>query len=263
MHRCQRHHHHTFPIGVGVRIDLQNVSIEQDGQHLLRSINLEFKPGELTLVMGHSGSGLSLLLKTAAGLFRPTQGQVLYDGIDIDRLSEEKQKSLQTRTGFVFQDAALWANMPLSSNLDLPLQAKFPRLAKHQRQTLVNETLAKYGLSWDLNLRPIQFSTGQQKFLSFLRATIPGPEALFLDAPLSGMDRTWGQMIIQELAELRDRKLTLVLGSHRPGPLFELADRLVILEHGKILTAGPRDEVRRSKNMNVRAILADQTEVTA
>lgn len=262
MHRGQYHHHHPFSIGVSLLIELKNVSVEQDGKHLLRSINLVMKPGELTMVLGNSGSGLSVLLKTAAGLSMPSEGEIYCDDLDTLRMSEEEQRCLQTRTGFVFQDAALWANMPLANNLDLPLQAKFPDMGKTERRNMVAETMAKFGLSWDLTQRAVQFSRGQQKLLSFLRAIIPGPEALFLDDPMAGMDRTWSRMLLQELKELRQRKVTLVLSSHRPGPLFDLADRLVILDKGQIVTAGPTDEVRRSNDSKVREILADQNEVT-
>lgn len=196
---------------------------------------MKLEPGQITLVHGHSGAGISVLLKTVAGLIRPTRGEVLYDGTDIATLREREMRKLQTRTGFMFQDVALWANMPLASNLHLPLEAKFPNLSADERKQIIDEALKQSGFTVDLNKRPVELSLGQQKFLSFLRAIIPGPEALMLDEPLSGMDRHWAEIVINKLRELRARGTTLVFGSHNSQMSSDLADHLVVLHHGQIL----------------------------
>ncbi len=215
-------------------IELKDVAVNLSGKSILEGINLDLEPGQITLIHGQSGSGLSVLLKTVAGLITPASGQVLYDGVDISSLSEQKMRRLQTRTGFMFQYAALWANMPLASNLHLPLQAKFPDLTTESRQQIIDEALKQFSYSADLKKRPVELSLGQQKFMSFLRAVIPGPEALMLDEPLAGMDRHWMETVVKHLSELRDSGKTLILGSHNSPVLFNLSDQCILIQHGRI-----------------------------
>lgn len=213
---------------------MKNVMLELKGRPVLRQVDLVFSPGSLTVIQGRSGAGLSVLLKTAAGLLLPTSGQVLYDGQAYAAMNEKQRQQLQTRTGFVFQDAALWANMSLGANLHLPLQVKHPASSFAERQEKIEEVLQQHGFSVDLNLRPVDLSQGQQKFLAFLRAVIPQPEALFLDDPLAGMDPRWTKTVIRALEQLRSRGVALVLGNHNSLVPRELCDRVVHLEQGRI-----------------------------
>lgn len=220
-----------------MRIELRNVDVELGGRRILHGIDLEFGPGEITAVRGRSGSGLSVLLKTAAGLIAPTTGTVFYDDRGYDSLGEQETTQLQTRTGFMFQDAALWANMSLAANLDLPLRAKFPRQDAAERRRRVTDALERFGVSLDLGKRPVDLSLGEQKFLSFLRAVLPEPEAILLDDPLAGMDDRSAEILLNHLAEMKADGVTVVLGSHGSDTATDLADRHFILDQGSILAA--------------------------
>lgn len=217
-----------------MRIELRNVTVELGGRPVLRDVGLDLTPGTLTAAVGRSGCGTSVLLKTAAGLAAPTRGAVLYDGRDHATLDEGERPRLQTRTGFMFQDAALWANMSLAANLDLPLQAKFPQLERDARRRLVDEALARTGFDRDLTRRPVELPLGEQKFVSFLRAVIPGPEALFLDEPLAGLDSRWAEVLLAWLAELRADGTTLLVGSRNGGLPTELVDERFELEGARV-----------------------------
>jgi len=140
----------------------------------------------------------------------------------------------------MFQDAALWANMTLASNLDLPLQAKFPNLGDNAREQIIAEALKQAGFSVDLKKRPVDLSQGQQKFLSFMRAIIPGPEALILDEPLTGMDQHWIEAVIKKIAELRANGATLVFGCHNAENSSGIADQLMTLHQGQLF-AGDKE----------------------
>lgn len=225
-----------------MRIELKNVDVELGGRSILRDVNLQFAPGEITAICGRSGSGLSVLLKTAAGLVAPSAGGVYYDDRSYDSLGERETARLQTQTGFMFQDAALWANMSLAANLDLPLRAKFPQLDAAARRRRVAEALDGFGVSLDLDKRPVELSLGEQKFMSFLRAAVPEPEAIFLDEPLAGMDDRAAEILRKKIAEMRARGAVVVLGSHGSAASIDLADRLVTLDQGRILAAPTRAE---------------------
>lgn len=227
-----------------MRIELDKVGVKLGGRSVLEDVCLDLVPGTLTVISGGSGCGTSVLLKTAAGLISPTRGAVLYDGRNYASLDEGERPRLQTRTGFMFQDAALWANMSLAANLDLPLQAKFPQLNRGARRRLVAEVLAGFGCELDLSLRPVELPLGEQKFVSFLRAVIPGPEALFLDEPLAGLDSRWAEILLTRLAELRTAGTTMVVGSHNVGLPAGLVDQQfdLVRPQGGHKGACPRNE---------------------
>lgn len=245
-----------------MRIELQGVSVERKGRTILHEVEATLEPGCMTVILGRSGAGLSTLLKVAAGLIQPTTGRVLYGGRALDTLDSSSQQALQTRTGFMFQDAALWANTSLATNLDLPLQAKFPDLGPAERRRLIDSALNSCGFAADLNIRPAMLSHGQQKVVSFLRALVPGPEALFLDEPMASMDLRWRGILIRILGELREQGVTLAAVSHRAELTRVMADHLVVLHEGRVLASGPADEVRATPDPLVGEILRDQLEPT-
>jgi phospholipid/cholesterol/gamma-HCH transport system ATP-binding protein len=191
-----------------------------------------------------------MLLKTAAGLIPPSAGRVLYDGVDYVTLPEQDRARLQTRTGFQFQDAALWANLPVAANLDLPLQAKFPRLDRRARNRRLAAAIEEFGVPLDPTRRPVDFSLGEQKLISFLRAVIPGPEALFLDEPLAWLDHGLADLIREQIAALRDRGVAIILGSHDPHLLEDLADSLIVLEDGRLQPRPPGRTSSRARDEN-------------
>lgn len=245
-----------------MRIELQKVTVERAGRRILDGVDAVFEPGLLTMVLGRSGAGLTTLLKTAAGLIEPGGGRVLYDGRALADLDARERRVLQTRTGFVFQDAALWANSSLLANLDLPLQAKFPDLGPAARRDRIDSVLNSCGFAADLNLRPAMLSLGQRKVVSFLRAVVPDPEALFLDEPTGSLDRHWRRALLRIVAERRRQGTTLAVAGHDVRLAEAPADRLVVLDRGRVLAAGDRDEVLAAVDPQVAAIVHDRAEAT-
>jgi len=238
-----------------VRIELQQLTVERQGRVILDAVDLVFPAGSTTVVMGHSGAGLSSLLKVAAGLIAPERGRVLQGGCDLASLAGQELQRQQTRTGFVFQDAALWANTNLLTNLDLPLQARNPDLDAVDRRQRIDSVLNSTGFRADLKQRPATLSLGQQKVVSFLRAVIPEPEALFLDEAMASLDRHWRQEMLRVLGELRERQVTLVAASHDGELARTLADRLVVLHAGRVLAAGTVAEVQSVPDPLIREIV--------
>ena len=241
-------------------IELQGVTLERGGRRILDGVDAVFEPGRMTMVLGRSGAGLSALLKTAAGLIEPSGGRVVYDGRALADMDDRERRSLQSRTGFAFQDAALWANSSLLANLDLPLQAKFPDLDPAARRDRIDFALNSCGFAADLMGRPALLSSGQQKVVSFLRALIPDPEALFLDEPTASQDQSWRSTLIRILVEQRRQGVTLAAVSHDARLIGALADHLVVLHEGRVLAAGPRDDVLAMTDPRVMEIVHDRIE---
>lgn len=219
-----------------MRIELQHVEVISGGRAVLRGVDLALPAGSSTLVAGRVGAGLSTLLKVAAGLTPPSRGRVLQDGHDLAELTAGQRRRHQTRSGFVFQDDALWANQSVGANLALPLQAKHPDWTADRRQQRIAECVRSLGLRVDLDTRPAALPLGERRLVGFLRAVIPGPELLLVDEPLLALDGPWQDAVCAELAAQRARGVTLLMAARDPGRLAALADREMVLAEGRLAT---------------------------
>jgi phospholipid/cholesterol/gamma-HCH transport system ATP-binding protein len=236
-------------------IELDKVTITTDVYTVLTDISLPFQKGKSTVIIGPSGCGKSILLKTAAGLTIPDLGRILVDGRNILRLSARALKRFRRENGFVFQDAALWANLTIFENLALPLRFHFPELSKDQVARRVEALLEKTGLRDEAASRPERLSIGEQKMVSFLRALVTRPSLIFLDEPTLSIDRRVARIIYDMIRELKTAGCTLITVTHDPDLTSWLADYLVVLNQGKIVKYGPFDEVKSSPDPMVQSIL--------
>jgi len=198
---------------------------------ILDAVDLTIAGGEFVAVLGPSGSGKSTLLGLAAGLDRPTSGEVLIDGAPIQDLSEDALALLRRRKiGFVFQSFQLLGNMTALENVLLPLE-----LGGHERPLeRARQLLLRVGLGERGHHYPAQLSGGEQQRVALARAFAPRPEILFADEPTGNLDGATGARILDVLDELRaDVAATLVLVTHDPS-IAERADRRIYLRDGRV-----------------------------
>ena len=242
---------------IDVPIVLNDVTIRFDGRAALDGLSLEFQRGKSTAVIGSSGSGKSLVLKCAAGLIFPEEGNVLFEGRSIASMGEREYQQMQAQTGFHFQDAALWANKSLGENLSLPLLAADPDLSDYVLRVKVAESFSSVKLDLDPSLRPAAISMGQQKMVSFLRATITRPEILFLDDSLSFMDHAGSRQLMARIEEFKDAGGTIIIATHDREFSGRLADRVVVLSDGRMVATGPYQEVMSSQDPALLPVLRD------
>ncbi len=240
-----------------VPIVLDHVTIRFEDRVALDSLSLEFQRGKSTAVIGSSGSGKSLVLKCAAGLILPEEGNVFFEGGSIASMGEGEFQQMQARTGFHFQDAALWANKSLGENLSLPLLAADPDLSDDVLRSKIAESFASVKLDLDPSLRPAAISMGQQKMVSFLRATITRPEILFLDDSLSFMDHVSSRQLIARIEEYKEAGVTIIVATHNREVTGRLADRVIVLSDGRMVASGPYQEVMSSQDPVLLPVLQD------
>ncbi len=150
---------------------------------------------------------------------------------------------MQARTGFHFQDAALWANKSLGENLSLPLLSTNPDYTNIDLKDKVAESFASVGLNLDPSLRPASISMGQRKLVSFLRATITRPEILFLDDPLAFMDREGSRQLMAKIEQFRDEGATIIMATHDSHLIKNMTDRIMVLSHGRLTASGAYQDV--------------------
>ncbi|ORT59055.1 ABC transporter ATP-binding protein [Streptomyces sp. CB03238] len=197
----------------------------------LDGVDLGFRAGSFTAVMGPSGSGKSTLLRCAAGLDRPTGGRVEVDGVDLGGLSERRLTLLRRdRIGFVFQAFNLLPSLTAAQNVALPL-----RLAgRRPSRTEVRAALARVGLADRARHRPNKLSGGQRQRVAVARALITRPAVLFGDEPTGALDTTTSREVLRMLREVVDRDgRTVIMVTHDP-VAASYADRVVFLVDGRV-----------------------------
>jgi putative ABC transport system ATP-binding protein len=197
----------------------------------LDGVTLDFDKGTFTAVMGPSGSGKSTLLQCAAGLDRPTSGEVFVAGQDLGKLTETRLTVLRRdRIGFVFQSFNLLPSLTAELNVALPLRLAGRKPSRRQ----VRDVLAAVGLADRGRHRPAELSGGQQQRVAIARALVTRPEVLFADEPTGALDSTTGREVLTLLRGLVDREgQSIVMVTHDPF-VTSYADRVVFLKDGRV-----------------------------
>ncbi len=237
-------------------VTVDGVQLTLGGFAALRDVSVSFAEGRSTVIMGPSGCGKSTLLKVAAGLTPPDSGRVRFRGKDVFQMSERAQMDLRRRSGFVFQDGALWENKTLFENLALPLQVHASDVPAAERRRRVARALERAGLEESGSERPAALSGGEKKIASFIRALMTEPDVLFMDEPTLSIDHAMTEKIHQIIRDLKARGRTIIAVTHDAQLTSTLADALVVMDAGMVIASGDFDEVKRSRNPRVRSILS-------
>jgi phospholipid/cholesterol/gamma-HCH transport system ATP-binding protein len=238
-------------------VSLRHVTLRLGGLAVLEDVSVDFPAGRSTVVVGPSGCGKSTLLKVAAGIVLPDEGEVLWSGRSLQRLGNREMMELRGANGFVFQDAALWANKTVAENLALPLRVHKPGLSARESAALVDRALREVGYDDPLSSRPAQLSIGEQKVVSFARALVADPTLLFIDEPTASVDHEMVDRMLASIRRLKERGTTMVVVTHSSKLASLVADHVVVLKAGAVLEAGPTASVVRSSNREALAILSE------
>ena len=237
-------------------LELTDIVMSTQDYVILDRVSVSFAKGASTVIMGPSGCGKSTLLKVAAGICVPDSGEVLVEGRSLTRLSDARLQEFRRSSGFMFQDAALWANKTIFENLALPLQLHRQELSPGELRARVLGSLARVGLEASAELRPAQMSMGENKIVSFLRALILEPALLFLDEPTPSIDHAALEKMMYMIREMKQRGCTIISVTHDAHLASMLANDLVVLKQGRVLAAADIASVRRSRDREVIEILS-------
>ncbi len=231
--------------------------VKSFGEHtVLKGVNIKVPPKKITVLIGGSGSGKSVIIKHIIGLFRPDSGQVNVFGQDIAQADVKTIKKLRERFGMLFQHAALFDSMSIYENVAFPLVER--RLVRNKAEVKdkvfdVLERLNIPDLAWR---NPSEISNGQQKRVALARAIITQPEIMIYDEPTTGQDPVMIQRVddmIEEAQEAFD--ITSIVISHDMVSTFRIADRVAMLYFGEILAYGAPAELRKSNHEKVREFI--------
>jgi len=241
-------------------IDLQGLSVRFGRQQVLRDVSISVPTGQTLAVIGESGCGKTVLLKTIIGLVAPTAGRVEFDGRQFGNLSERDVSAQRTRFGFVFQNAALFDSMTVAENILFPLKQHRPGNDADQQRAM-HSLLTEVGLpNTVLNKYPAELSGGMRKRVGLARALVMRPEAVLYDEPTTGLDPIMSDVINELMMRTRDKfEVTSVIVTHDMNTARKVADRVVMLyplnrlqpDESQILFDGPPSELDASTDRRV------------
>jgi sulfate transport system ATP-binding protein len=218
-------------------IQLEAVTKRYGGLAVVSRVSLEIANGEMFVLLGPSGSGKSTLLRSVAGLAEVDEGRILLDGRDVTHVSPSERG-----IGFVFQNYALFRNMTVAENIEFPLRVR--KRSPTERVRRREELLEIVGLGGFGHRRPAQLSGGQQQRVALARALADDPAFLLLDEPFGALDARIRTELRQTLRRIqREYGVTAVFVTHDQEEAFELADRIGVMNFGRLLEVGPPQEL--------------------
>lgn len=237
-------------------IEVRDLVAHYGDREVLHGINLDVREGEIMVIMGGSGSGKSTLLRHLLGLNRPTSGTIRILGVEITRARPQEMDQLRRHIGVAFQGGALFNSMNLCENIILPLR-EHTQLDENTMRIMCRMKLELVNLSGFEALMPDQLSGGMVKRAALARAIIMDPKLLFFDEPSAGLDPVVSAELDELILRIRQAmKTTIVVVTHELDSAFRIADRIAVLDDGRILMVGTVDEVQRSTEKRVRDLLA-------
>jgi phospholipid/cholesterol/gamma-HCH transport system ATP-binding protein len=217
-------------------------------QKVLDGIDLEIEKGKITVIIGKSGGGKSVLLKHLIGLIKPDLGKIWVNGTEITGLNEKKLNEIRIKFGMLFQEAALFDSMDVFDNIAFPLR-EHTRKAEKEIEKIVEDKLKQVGLLRFGDKMPAELSGGMKKRVGLARALALDPETILFDEPTSALDPIISLTILDLIKETQTNlNKTYVVISHDILGMFRIADKVAFLSDGKIIEYGTPYEIKRSTN---------------
>jgi ABC-type transporter Mla maintaining outer membrane lipid asymmetry ATPase subunit MlaF len=219
---------------------------------VLKGVSFSVPKHKITVLIGASGSGKSVMMKHILGLFQPDQGTVEVFGRDLGELSERQLRELRTQIGMLFQHAALFDSMTVADNVAFPLVERGLMTPAEAREP-VADMLERLRLKQVADSPPSDLSTGQQKRVSLARALITEPELMIYDEPTTGQDPILSKYVENMILEAQEAfEVTSIVISHDMAQTFRIADKVAVLHEGEIIAEGPPASLLESEDERVR-----------
>jgi len=236
-------------------IQFYNVFKNFSANQVLRGISLRIFPGQVTTIIGKSGTGKSVLLKHIIGLLQPDAGEILLYGQPLSKMKPSQLNQLRARFSYVFQDAALFDSMTVYGNIALPL-LEGTSLAKSEIRARVEDKMQQFELQTFRNKYPAELSGGMKRRVALARALVTDPEVVLLDEPTAGLDPVRRNAVYAMIVDFQKKfGFTAVMISHEVPDIFFFSQRIAMLDDGKIRFEGSPEELQRCTDSAVQLFI--------
>lgn len=229
-------------------IEVKNLEKTFGDQKVLKGISTTFEAGMTNLIIGQSGSGKTVFLKSLLGIHTPESGTIEFDGRIYSNLTDDEKRELRTEIGMVFQGSALFDSMTVEENIGFPLKM-FTKKTPAEIKERVNFVIDRVKLINANVKKPSEISGGMQKRVAIARAIVNNPKYLFCDEPNSGLDPKTAIVIdnlIQEITE--EYNITTVINTHDMNSVMEIGEKIIFLKNGLLEWEGTNKEIFKTNN---------------
>jgi phospholipid/cholesterol/gamma-HCH transport system ATP-binding protein len=253
--------HHLSPEPQGdAHIEVRKLVRSFDGRRVLDGVSFKVRRGETLVILGGSGCGKSTLLRHIIGSLKPDSGEIFLMGKEITHMSENDFAEIRKKFGMLFQGSALLNSMSVGENVALPLQEHTP-LSPDIMDIMVKMKTSMVGLTGFEDLMPSQISGGMKKRVALARAIAMDPEILFCDEPTAGLDPVMTAVIDVLLNDLcKKLGMTAMVVTHDMASVYRIADRIVMLDKGRVVFEGTPSEIRQTQDPLVRQFIEGQAD---
>ena len=243
---------------MGVEVTVHGLTKSFGGQLVWADLSLTLPAGEVSVLLGPSGTGKSVFLKTLVGLLKPDRGSIWIEGRNLPRLSEKDLYQIRKLFGVLFQDGALFGSMTVYDNVAFPLR-EHTRMTERQIRTIVDEKLEMVGLTGAEEKLPGQISGGMRKRAGLARALVLDPQIILFDEPDSGLDPVRTAYLNQLIIDLNQQTgATFLIVTHDITTARTVPDNIGLIYHGRLAMFGPREMLLSSTEPVVRQFLNAQ-----
>ena len=226
----------------------EHISKSFEGRTVLDDISVEFETGKTNLIIGRSGSGKTVLLKTLVGLHSPDEGRIFYDDVCYTDLGFAERKNIRKDIGMIFQGGALLDSSTVVENVKLPLDL-FTEQSEAEKRERVDFCLRRVRLEGADNLYPSELSGGMIKRVAIARAIVLNPRYLFCDEPNSGLDPQTSVVIDNLIQDItREYNITTIINTHDMNSVMEIGEKIVYIHEGRKWWEGSKDDILLSDN---------------
>ena len=229
-------------------IKCENIYKSFDGRTILEDISVQYESGKTNLIIGRSGSGKTVLLKTLVGLHEPDTGKIFYDDKCYTELSFAQRKEVRREVGMIFQGGALLDSSTVYENVRLPLDL-FTEMSDGEKRDRVDFCLERVRLAGADHLYPSELSGGMVKRVAIARAIVLNPRYLFCDEPNSGLDPQTSVVIDNLIQDItKEFNITTIINTHDMNSVMEIGEKIVYIHEGKKWWEGTKDDILLSEN---------------
>lgn len=229
-------------------IEVKNITKSFDGKTILHDVSATFYTGKTNLIIGQSGSGKTVLVKSIVGLVHPEEGEILFDGRDLLKMNQQQVKELRKEIGMLFQGSALFDSETVLGNVMFPLQM-FTDMSPAEVRERAQFCLERVNLRGADNKYPSEISGGMQKRVAIARAIALNPKYLFCDEPNSGLDPRTSIVIDELLSDItHEYGITTIINTHDMNSVLGIGENIIFINKGYREWVGDKEEIYRTTN---------------